>query len=91
MYDTLSHIADGTTVEVVNVSSSDLRVKLLEMGILEGQSLRVLYRAPFGDPIAVDVNGYVLSLRLDEAALVNVELKPQSAAQLHLAPKTVRA
>jgi Fe2+ transport system protein FeoA len=26
-----------------------------------------------GDPIAIDVQGYVLSLRLDEAALIQVE------------------
>lgn len=91
MFDKLSHIADGETVKVTAVASSSLRVKLLEMGILEGQSLRVLFRAPLGDPIAVDVNGYVLSLRLDEAALVNVELIQQNTPQFKVAPKTVHA
>ena len=72
----LSDISNGEEVDVVSVDSSGLRVKLLEMGLLEGQPLRVLFRAPFGDPIAVDVNGYVLSLRLNEACLVQV--KPKS-------------
>lgn len=49
-----------------------MRVKLMEMGIVEGTQIKVLFRAPLGDPIAVDIKGYVLSLRLDEAALIQV-------------------
>lgn len=75
MSNLLSKIANGEEVDIVRIESSNLRVKLLEMGLLEGQSLRVLFRAPFGDPIAVDVNGYVLSLRLNEAQLVHVTPK----------------
>lgn len=73
MIRTLAEIADGDVVNVVNISSSSLRVKLLEMGLIEGKKLHVLFRAPFGDPIAVDVDGYILSLRKDEASLVQVE------------------
>ena len=58
---------------IVNeIADSVLRPKLMEMGVITGQELTVLFRAPFGDPIAVDVNGYMLSLRLDEAALIEV-------------------
>ncbi len=46
------------------------------MGIMEGKQLKVLFRAPFGDPIAVDVGGYILSLRKDEAELIEVEQIP---------------
>lgn len=70
---TLSNISNGQTVVVQQVTTSTLRVKLMEMGIVEGKRLKVLYRAPLGDPIAVDVEGYVLSLRIDEANLINVE------------------
>jgi len=35
--------------------------------------VKVLFKAPFGDPIAVDVDGYVLSLRKSEADLVQIE------------------
>lgn len=45
----------------------------MEMGLVEGKELKVLFRAPFGDPIAVDVDGYILSLRKNEAELVIVE------------------
>lgn len=68
----LSDIANGEEVRVVSIASSVLRVKLLEMGMLEGQPVRVLFRAPLGDPMAVDVNGYMLSLRISEARLVEV-------------------
>jgi ferrous iron transport protein A len=43
------------------------------MGFYPGQTLRLLYRAPFGDPIAIEVGDYVLSLRLDEARLVEMD------------------
>ena len=68
----LSNISNGQSVIVESVTASTLRVKLMEMGIVEGKKLKVLYRAPFGDPIAIDVDGYVLSLRIDEAALIEV-------------------
>jgi ferrous iron transport protein A len=58
---------------VKNILASDLKVKLLEMGFSEGKELRVLFRAPFGDPMAVDIGGYVLSLRKEEAMQVEVE------------------
>lgn len=45
----------------------------MEMGLTKGKMIQVLYRAPLGDPIAIDINGYVLSLRKDEAALIQVE------------------
>lgn len=68
----LSDIPNGQEVNVLSIASSVLRVKLLEMGLLEGQSVKVLFRAPLGDPMAIDINGYVLSLRLNEAQLVSV-------------------
>ena len=46
---------------------------MTELGIFEGQALRVLYRAPLGDPIAIDMGGYILSLRLSEAGLIEME------------------
>lgn len=42
------------------------------MGIYAGKTVEVLFKAPFGDPIAVNIDGYVLSMRLDEARLIEV-------------------
>jgi ferrous iron transport protein A len=74
MTKTLSDITNGSKVTVSEISQSKLRVKLMEMGVIKGRILTVLYRAPLGDPMAIDIDGYVLSLRKDEACLVDVEL-----------------
>ena len=76
MVKVLSEISNGSRVKVTSITQSELKVKLMEMGVVKGRVLTVLYRAPLGDPIAVDVDGYVLSLRKDEAVLVEVELIP---------------
>jgi ferrous iron transport protein A len=57
---------------IPNESTDLLTGKLTDMGIYPGQEIKVLYKAPFGDPIAVDVEGYVLSLRKYEASLVEI-------------------
>ena len=71
----LSEINVGQTAIIQKVRQSELKVKLMERGLIQGKSLKLLYRAPFGDPIAFDVEGYVLSLRLDEAMLIDVEIQ----------------
>lgn len=57
---------------VLQIKESALKPKLLEMGLYTGKTVEVLFRAPFGDPIAVDVDGYVLSMRLDEANQIEI-------------------
>lgn len=69
----LSTVKVGQLVTVLNIKDSLLKPKLMEMGLIEGKAIKILFKAPFGDPIAIDVQGYVLSLRLDEAVLVEVE------------------
>ena len=70
----LSNIKNGEFVIVRNILETSLKVKLMEMGLVTGKKLEVLYRAPFGGPIAIDLDGYVLSLRKDEASVIEVEL-----------------
>jgi len=73
MSKSLSSIIPSQLVKVSFIKDSALKPKLMEMGLIIGKELRVLFKAPFGDPIAIDVHGYVLSLRLDEASLIEVE------------------
>lgn len=68
----LSIVNTGEIVTISNLEESSLKPKLMEMGLIAGKKLKVLFKAPFGDPIAIDLGGYVLSLRLDEARLINV-------------------
>lgn len=73
MAQALSEIKKGTEVRIVGIEDSPIKPKLLEMGLVTGKEITVLFKAPLGDPMAIDVHGYVLSLRLDEASFVKVE------------------
>ena len=72
MKQTLATSKRGNILHVLSVQQSAISAKLIEMGLYVGQEVEVLFRAPFGDPIAVNVGGYILSLRLNEAALIEV-------------------
>jgi len=50
-----------------------IRLRLLEMGLTEGCACRVVRYAPLGDPMEVQVRGYLLSLRASEAEGILVE------------------
>ena len=51
-------------------------LKLLEMGCLPGNEVRVLQIAPFGDPLYLDVNGSHLAIRIETARNIRVETQP---------------
>lgn len=70
---TLAHIPPGQGGIIADVATDELSAKLVEMGLYRGKEVKVLFRAPLGDPIAVDVDGYVLSLRIDEASLIHID------------------
>jgi len=53
---------------------TELYVKLLEMGCIPEEEISVELTAPLGDPIAINVAGYHLSLRNEEAEKIMVEL-----------------
>jgi Fe2+ transport system protein FeoA len=69
----LSDIPAGRTVVVKSFEKNDIFLKLMEMGCVPGEQITVDKIAPFGDPIAITVSGYNLSLRLDEAHNIFVE------------------
>ncbi len=54
---------------------NDLFLKLMEMGCVPGELVKVEQIAPLGDPISITVAGYSLSLRLDEADNIFMEEK----------------
>ncbi len=56
--------------KVEGLKTSALTPKLIEMGLYPGQEVMCMFVAPFGDPMAVNVGGYLLSLRKEEADLV---------------------
>ncbi len=70
---TLADISIGQTVTVQDVTGDDpIAIRLMEMGLTEGESIRLIGAAPFGDPIEISVRGYKLSLRKIEASRICV-------------------
>ncbi|HRH59359.1 MAG TPA: FeoA family protein [Chitinophagaceae bacterium] len=69
----LSELAAGEKATIVSFSGDDISIKLMEMGCVPGENLRVENIAPLGDPISITVAGYNLSLRLSEASQIFVE------------------
>lgn len=58
---------------IKSFGDTELFVKLLEMGIIPEEEIAVELTAPLGDPIAVSVAGYQLSLRKEEAHEILVQ------------------
>jgi Fe2+ transport system protein FeoA len=69
----LSQVKQGKTVTIVSFDNNDLLLKLMEMGCIPGERVKVDQVAPLGDPISITVAGYSLSLRLNEASAIIVE------------------
>ena len=70
---TLDQLEIGTPALVDSVGGGGaLRQHILDMGIIPGQAVSIVKYAPMGDPVQIRVNGYELTLRLSEAAQIQV-------------------
>jgi len=65
---TLDQVPSGREAVVVSVGGERaLRRRLMDMGLVRGETVRVNKLAPLGDPMELRVKGYQLSLRKAEA------------------------
>ncbi len=72
--ETLAALRRGQTARITAVEGDDaIALRLLEMGLTEGEEVSLLGFAPLGDPIEFSVRGYRVSLRASEAERVLVE------------------
>ncbi len=70
----LSDLKKGERAEIMSTEAKgDIRKRLLDMGLVKGQKLLVIRKAPLGDPLEIKLNGFYLSLRLDEAKYIFVK------------------
>lgn len=70
----LYELKPGESGLVTHVDGSgELTFRLLEMGIIRGTKITVDRLAPLGDPIVISVQGFILSLRKTEAAMISVK------------------
>lgn len=71
----LSEAKTNQRVVIKRISGEDsFRKRIHEMGFIRGQEVLVIKNAPLRDPIEYQILGYNISLRLSEAALIEVEL-----------------
>lgn len=70
----LSELKPGQKAIIQEFDSEEIHLKLMEMGCLPGEKITIEQRAPLGDPVSVSVAGYTLSLRLNEADKILVDI-----------------
>jgi ferrous iron transport protein A len=71
----LGELRAGETATIVSFTDLEMSLKFLEMGCIPGEIVKMERAAPLGDPIAISVAGYLLSMRIAEAATIVVEKK----------------
>lgn len=71
---TLKEIKVGQTARIVRVHGEGaLRRRIMDMGLTRGTDIYVRKVAPLGDPMELNIRGYELSLRRDDAEMIEVE------------------
>lgn len=74
----LSNLKPGQQGTIVKLDSSigPIRRRLMDMGVIPGENVKVEKVAPMGDPIEITVKSYNLSLRKNEAKGIEIEVLP---------------
>lgn len=71
---TLKQAKVGETVKVIKLTGQGaVKRRIMDMGITKGVEIFIRKVAPLGDPVEVTVRGYELSLRKDDASMIEVE------------------
>jgi len=73
LQDTLAHLKRGEVAIITDVSSIHIPLKLLEMGCLPGNTVKLVQVAPFQDPMYLNINGSHLAIRKETANHILIE------------------
>ena len=70
----LNELEIGKKAKIISVSGEgQLRHHILDMGLIPGTIVTLVKYAPMGDPMELLVRGYELTLRVDDAKLIEIE------------------
>ncbi len=70
---TLRQVKVGETVTVASIKGDGaLKRRIMDMGITKKAQLYIRKVAPLGDPVEVTVRGYELSIRKDDAEIIEI-------------------
>ena len=71
---TLKELPIGGSAVILTVGGKgSLRQHFLDMGLIPGARVKLVKYAPLGDPMELRINGYALTLRLADAAMIQIE------------------
>ena len=70
----LSELKPGTRGVIQLFDENEAKVKIMEMGCIPGELILIENIAPMGDPMAIQVSGYSLSIRKKDAMHIWIEL-----------------
>lgn len=71
---TLGELRPGQRARVLSIGTQGmLRQRILDMGITPSVEVQLVKVAPLGDPLEITVRGYQLSVRKNDALLIEVE------------------
>jgi ferrous iron transport protein A len=73
MFTKITELEEGTIAKIVSIENDLLILKFMEMGLIPGEIIRIRSINPLGGPISLDLLGYKLSLRVDEAESIIAE------------------
>jgi len=77
----LSELKTGEKGVVVKVMGhGSFRKRIIEMGFIKGKTVESILNAPLQDPVKYKIMGYELSLRHEEAAMIEVVSQEEAAA-----------
>ena len=63
----------SSVVRVININArGELRRRFFDLGIIEGTNIEVLFKGPFGDPVAYSIRGTVIALREEDGEKIEV-------------------
>lgn len=68
----MSEAKPGTTVRIEHIEASELKNRLMSMGLVKGTKVEILRTGPMGDPLAIRVRSCKMAVRLRDAARIFV-------------------
>lgn len=71
---TIASLKKGQRGIIKEFSVDVVPLKLLEMGCLPGNEVRLVQMAPFQDPLYLNINGSHVAIRKETAAQIEIEL-----------------
>ena len=76
----LNQIKDKGQYKVLKMDESQRCIsRLMDMGLLPGELIRIRHEAPLGDPISIEFKDCHVSIRLKDAAFLEVDYIKESA------------